>query len=137
MERIHVSLAVGDLARATGFYTGLFGEEPTKVRDDYVNFRLDSPPIMLALQEKRGADSGASGGVGHLGIELPDRNSLGNWRSRLESRGIEFEPEEKADCCYATGSKLWTRDPDGNVWEIWVRTGEGSQVESKSSTCCV
>ena len=37
----------------------------------------------------------------------------------------------------ATGEKLWLTDPDGFVWEIWVRTGEADQLSDGDGSCCV
>ena len=119
--RIHISLNVKTLNDSIGFYSHLFGQAASKERDGYANFRLDSPPIHLALVE----DEGRTGeGVSHLGVELPDADTLAAWRDRLESSGADFAIEDQAACCYAKADKLWLSDPDGYRWEIWVRTGE-------------
>ena len=36
MKRLHVHVAVEDLAQSTRFYSTLFAAEPTVVKDDYV-----------------------------------------------------------------------------------------------------
>lgn len=126
--RVHISLNVTSLEVSLRFYQGLFGQPPSKIRDDYANFRLDRPPIHLALQQ--GSPTGACG-VSHVGIELPDADSLAAWRTRLESDGVKFIVEDKARCCYATADKLWLTDPDGYRWEIWVRNGD---MESRGET---
>ena len=119
--RVHISLNVVSTQRSCKFYSTLFGREASKSRDGYVNFRLDEPPIHLALVEKT---SPRNTGISHLGIELPDTGALSDWRARLEDSDIAFSVEEQASCCYATADKLWLEDPDGYRWEIWVRTGE-------------
>lgn len=119
--RIHISLNVRSVENSVAFYSSLFGVSPSKERDDYANFRLDEPPIHLALQ--RGAKTGR-GGVSHVGVEMPDHETLEKWRQRLELAGAAVEPENGAECCYAKADKLWVTDPDGYPWEIWVRTGE-------------
>ena len=119
--RVHVSLDVQSVEQSIVFYREMFGEQPSKVREAYANFRLDSPPVHLALQEGR---QPAKGGVSHLGFELPDHGQLSAWRNRLEASGIDFAPENDAKCCYAKADKLWVTDPDGYRWELWVRTGE-------------
>ena len=141
--RIHVSLNVESLERSKAFYTRLFGHEASKERDGYANFRLDEPPIHLALQEK---NSRPCDGLSHLGIELPDAEALKAWRSRLETAGAAFAVEDKAQCCYAQANKLWLQDPDGYNWEIWVRTGEHDAMggvritetvnEPENRACC-
>ncbi len=119
--RVHISLHVGSIKRSARFYSTLFGHKASKSRAAYANFRLDQPPIHLALVEK---ESPQNTGISHLGIELPDAGALRDWRTRLEDSDIAFSVEGRARCCYATADKLWLEDPDGYRWEIWVRTGE-------------
>jgi len=119
--RVHISLNVSSVEQSKAFYTGLFGQEVSKLKPGYANFRLDQPPIHLALMETENTRSQA---VAHLGIELPDSHVLDQWHSRLKSQGVNFSVEDNARCCYATADKLWLTDPDGHRWEIWVRTGE-------------
>jgi catechol 2,3-dioxygenase-like lactoylglutathione lyase family enzyme len=118
--RIHVSLNVNSIEDSTQFYSTLFGEDASKTREDYTNFRLNQPPIHLALQH----GEPSKGGIRHLGVELPGVGVLQEWRNRLEASGVEFDVEDEARCCYATGDKLWINDPDGYRWEIWVKTGD-------------
>lgn len=138
--RVHVSLDVQSIDRSIAFYDKLFGERPSKVRPAYANFRLDSPPVHLALQEGRHS---SGGGVSHLGFELPDHEQLAKWQSRFEASGIDFAPENEAKCCYAKSDKLWVTDPDGYRWEVWVRTGEHeamgqtrAEVNQSTAPCC-
>lgn len=72
-SRVHVSLEVARLTDSIAFYSRLFRTEPTKVRPDYVNFRLDEPAIHLALVETPSRTSEPTSGPGsnrHFGIEL-------------------------------------------------------------------
>jgi len=138
--RVHISLDVASVERSTAFYRQLFGNDPSKTRDGYANFRLDEPSIHLALQEGR---SPSRGGVSHLGIELQDDIALDHWRDRLKRTDVQFVPENKARCCYAKADKLWVTDPDGYRWEIWVRTGvhesmgaTRKDIFEATETCC-
>lgn len=141
--RVHISLPVNSLSRSEKFYAGLFGQSASKVRDGYANFRLDEPPIHLALVE---SSLGPENSASHFGIELPDIAVLEAWRSRLEAAGVSLAVEDEAQCCYAKADKLWLTDPDGNPWEVWVRTGEHDAMgstrvatppaETKESCCC-
>jgi catechol 2,3-dioxygenase-like lactoylglutathione lyase family enzyme len=139
--RVHISLQVDSLAKSIDFYSGLFGQDASKTRPQYANFRLDEPPIHLALME---AESEPGHGVSHLGIELPDAGMLADWKSRLETDGTRFEVEDQARCCYAQADKLWLTDPDGYRWELWVRTGEHesmgetrvSAFSDEAEACC-
>ncbi len=141
--RVHISLNVSSLDKSTGFYRQMFGQAASKTKAGYANFRLDQPPIHLALVE---AGKSGSEGVSHLGIELPDAGTLDEWHSRLTAAGVDFEVEDKANCCFALADKLWLTDPDGYRWEIWVRTGEydgigasrisAEQRPDDSNSCC-
>jgi catechol-2,3-dioxygenase len=146
--RVHISLNTRSVDDSVNFYSRLFGQAASKTREGYANFRLDEPPIHLALVE---SEKPAGAGLSHLGIELPDSYALQAWRTRLQDEGVEFSVEDKASCCYATADKLWLNDPDGYRWEVWVRTGEydsmgstrgfpevedGSRKPAIASSCC-
>lgn len=120
--KVHINLAVGDLSRSISFYESLFGMPASKVRADYANFAYESPPVFLALVEG-GCCTGA-GNVMEFGFELPDDETFDAWRTRLVKSGLEYFEQESATCCYATGRKIWFKDPDGNRWEIFLHTGD-------------
>lgn len=132
--RVHISLPASDLEKSRAFYTDLFGTPATKVRDDYLNFRLEEPAIHLALVRRSAA---APDPLQHYGIELPDETSFAVWEERAEkveaASAIEAEPDAK--CCYARGEKIWLTDPDGHRWEIWHRTGEFEALAEPESEC--
>jgi predicted lactoylglutathione lyase len=135
--RVHISLPVTNLAASMNFYEKLFGQTASKVKDDYANFRLDHPSIHLALVQ-----AGETGEVvqaeshSHFGVELPDADTFNAWHDRLDSTGLSGRDEHDIVCCYARAEKVWHSDPDGNDWEIWVRTGEAEQMHSKPTKCC-
>lgn len=132
--RVHISLPVDDLESSVRFYETLFGQPASKRRDGYVNFRLDEPPIHLALERSAGV---AAGGVhSHFGIELPDAAAFAAWRARLRDAGAEARDQHDAVCCYARADKLWLRDPDGNDWEVWVRKADAERMGDQQSGCC-
>lgn len=137
--RVHISLPVSDLARSEVFYSSLFGVPASKVKSDYLNFRLDEPAIHLSLiQHEKAAPHPQQ----HFGIELEDAVTFSEWESR-GSRVVEaqsVEPEPDAECCYARANKLWLSDPDGHRWELWHRKGEFDGMHAKakevSRSCC-
>ena len=133
--RIHISLKAGDLDRARAFYARLFGAPPSKLRSDYFNYRLDAPPLHLALTQSVQSEKVISG-VSHYGIELDDHEQLENWTQRLDDAGVAYRAQPNASCCYALGDKIWVTDPDGNEWEIWVRTGESAELADSETVCC-
>ena len=93
-----------NLDKSILFYRRLFASEPSKVKADYANFRLDEPPIHLSMIEHRDAPAGPLGQ--HFGIELPDVETLQNWRVRTEEKNLGAFEEPQAKCCYAQGEKI-------------------------------
>lgn len=138
--RIHISLNVSDLDASVAFYERLFGAPVTKRRPDYANFRLDVPPVHLALQPTRAqahpTAPTATSAHSHFGVELPDAATFTAWQSRLHGSGVDLVDEQNATCCYATADKTWATDPDGNSWEVWVRTGEAERLAPAQGGCC-
>ncbi len=65
MKRFHVHVAVDDLSRSIGFYSSLFGEAPTVVKDDYAKWMLDDPRVNFAISARSAAP-----GVDHLGFQV-------------------------------------------------------------------
>lgn len=135
--RVHVSLPVTAIDRSVPFYSSLFGQSATKVREDYANFRLDQPALMLALvQSSPGVDP--SGGARHYGVELPDGDVLAAFETRATQAGLPVRVERQVTCCYAVADKFWATDPDGNEWEFWVRTADAESMGSGAppKSCC-
>lgn len=129
--RVHISLEVSDIGRAIDFYSRLFQHEPTKVRDDYANFRLETPALHLALVHKPGRQQEAGAAEGnnrHYGIELFSNEKLSDWMNKAQGSGLNPRIEENVTCCYATANKFWAQDPDGHEWEFWVRSGEAESM---------
>ena len=52
--RVHISLEVADLKKSVDFYSQLFLNPPSKLRNHYANFRLETPTMHLALVHKPG-----------------------------------------------------------------------------------
>ncbi len=141
--RVHISLEVSDLNKAVSFYSRLFQSEPTKIKSDYANFRMETPQLHLALvhNPKRTAEAHSNR---HYGIELFADERLDKWLAAVKGSGLETRIEEATTCCYAVANKFWARDPDGHEWEFWVRHGEADAMHSfepaacgtEESTCC-
>ncbi len=47
MKRLHVHIAVADLDRSIGFYSTLFGAEPSVRKADYAKWMLEDPRVNL------------------------------------------------------------------------------------------
>jgi len=122
MKRLHVHVAVEDLAQSTQFYSTLFASEPTVVKDDYVKWMLDDPRVNFAISTR----PGRAAGVSHLGIQAEDEAELAEVYDRL-ARAERPTIEAKATtCCYAKSDKQWIADPQGVPWETFFTYGEST-----------
>jgi catechol 2,3-dioxygenase-like lactoylglutathione lyase family enzyme len=122
MKRLHVHVGVSDLERSVGFYSTLFGTEPTVVKDDYAKWMLDDPRVNFAIS----AGDRPVKGIEHLGIQAEDETDLTEVYERLQAADRPVLAEGKTTCCYAKSHKSWIADPDGVIWEAFHTTGEST-----------
>lgn len=112
MKRLHIHISVKDLNESRQFYTALFGCEPTKIKEDYLQWMLDDPYINFALSTGR-----ANVGLNHLGLQLESDDEVDVIEKRLKNANIRGEKQEEAQCCYAESKKYWVQDPQSVIWE--------------------
>jgi hypothetical protein len=76
MKRLHLHLHVNvnDLEEAAGFYSDLFEARPCCAGSTYVNWRIDEPPLNLAVSIKYKGVIGPA----HFGLEVDSPADL--WR---------------------------------------------------------
>src|SRR5579871_2880026 len=79
MKRLHVHVAVDDLAQSVRFYSTLFAAEPTVVESDYAKWMLEDPRVNFAISAR-----GGKVGVQHLGIQVEDSAELAQVYDRLK-----------------------------------------------------
>src|SRR5262245_2160211 len=123
MQAAHASVDVADLDASVRFYRALFGE-PMVSRSDYARAERDAQPLGRSLAATPApAGVRAPGRGNHLGLRLADEAALDAWAERIAVSGVPFERETEVECCYSRQSKLWLVDPDGTLWELYVRLG--------------
>lgn len=141
MKRLHVHVGVADLDRSIGFYSTLFGSQPTVVKGDYAKWMLDDPRVNFAI-----SSGNAHKGVEHLGIQVEEPAELADVYERLKAADRPVLEEGCTTCCYAKSEKSWVADPDGVVWEAFHTTGDstvyGDSVElgpitGSEGQCCI
>lgn len=113
MKRLHVHLAVKDLAASIRFYSALFASEPTVEKPDYAKWMLDDPRVNFAISQR-----GAAPGLDHLGIQVESETELAEMHTR-EGAAMPVDAQPGAACCYARSDKYWTMDPQGIPWESY------------------
>jgi catechol 2,3-dioxygenase-like lactoylglutathione lyase family enzyme len=119
MKRLHVHVAVDDLAKAIDFYSTLFAAQPSVVKPDYAKWMLDDPRVNFAISHR-----GAKPGLNHLGIQVENEGELAEVYGRLRKADGPVLEEGKTTCCYARSEKAWIDDPAGISWEAFLTTGE-------------
>ena len=143
MKRMHVHVAVEDLAQSIGFYSALFAVEPAVVKADYAKWMLDDPRVNFAISTR-----GRAPGLDHLGIQVESKDELGDVYARLRQAGGAVLEQGETTCCYAKSEKSWIDDPAGIAWETFHTTGESTVygdgsgenqariAHEKQSACC-
>src|SRR5277367_6661986 len=134
MSRVQLALNVDNLDEAIMFYSKLFGTEPAKRRDGYANFAIAEPPLKLVLLE----NPGRGGTLNHLGIEVPDVDTVDAEQARLAASGLASADERDTTCCYAKQDKFWVQGaPGGESWEVYtVLADSPTFYDDDSPACC-
>ena len=114
MKRLHVSFTVADLEQSVGFYSTLFGAEPTVHHDDYAKWMLEDPRVNFVVESK-----GSTLGFSHAGVQVETEAELTPLFDRLKDAEAPYLPEGMTTCCYHKSEKSWTADPDGVMWEAF------------------
>lgn len=139
-DRFHVALNVLDLARSVGFYRVILGLDPDKLHSGYARFLLDSPALVLSLNEVGELRTGNR--VAHFGLRLGSSAALAQARARVVGSGLAVRDQLQTLCCHAVQDKFWVVDPDGNEWELYEVTddhpehGEVPKAVAPSRPCC-
>ena len=121
MKRLHVHVAVENLAQSIDFYSALFAAGPSVVKPDYAKWMLDDPRINFAISTR-----GRQPGLDHLGIQAESKDELGEIYARLRHAGDDVVEQGETRCCYAQSEKSWIEDPAGISWEAFFTTGEST-----------
>jgi len=143
MKRLHVHVAVDDIAKSIPFYSALFAASPLVVKSDYAKWMLDDPRVNFAISAR-----GRAAGLDHLGIQVESKDELHEVYARLKDAGGTVLEQGETACCYAQSEKSWIDDPAGIAWETFHTTGESitygdgtgeneaRTTSAKSGACC-
>lgn len=138
MKRFHIHVGVKDISHSVQFYSTLFGQKPTKLKDDYAKWMLEDPRINFAISTRSNEE-----GVDHMGIQVDEANELTEITDRLKKADLGVFGEGTTTCCYAESSKAWVKDPSGIAWEAYqtmadaeVFSEKPKKVETTANACC-
>ncbi|MDQ6944967.1 MAG: VOC family protein [Actinomycetota bacterium] len=136
MSRVQLALNVDDLEASIAFYSRLFGVGPAKTRPGYANFAVAEPPLKLVLME----NPGRGGTLNHLGVEVPDVETVDAEQTRLAEHGLATIDERGTTCCYAKQEKFWVQGaPNDERWEIYTVLADSPTfrlVDEQAGTGC-
>ncbi|HSD37530.1 MAG TPA: ArsI/CadI family heavy metal resistance metalloenzyme [Rhodocyclaceae bacterium] len=138
MKRLHIHVAVADLAESIDFYSALFAAEPSVSKPDYAKWMLDDPRMNFAISQR-----GATPGLDHLGIQVESADELAEMQARLDRLDTPQLAQIGTSCCYARSDKHWVTDPQGIAWESFhslesvpMFGSEPAPETAKTSACC-
>ncbi|HIF74071.1 MAG TPA: glyoxalase/bleomycin resistance/dioxygenase family protein [Porticoccaceae bacterium] len=112
MKRLHVHVTVDDIEKGISFYSTLFAQEASVVKNDYAKWMLEDPAVNFAISEKHGKV-----GLNHLGFQVDSDAELKEIEDRLREAELTGHKEDNKNCCYAKANKYWTMDPAKIPWE--------------------
>jgi catechol 2,3-dioxygenase-like lactoylglutathione lyase family enzyme len=119
--RVQLAMNVRDLTESISFYSKLFGEDPTKVKDGYANWALEDPPMKFVIFENHDAPAGT---INHLGVEVESAEQVVEEEQRLTSAGLLTTGVDDTICCFAEKVETWVVDPNGPRWEYYVKQAD-------------
>lgn len=138
MKRFHIHVGVTDLEKSIQFYSTLFGQQPSKLKDDYAKWVLEDPRINFAISTRVKSE-----GIDHLGIQVDENQEFEQIVERLKKADVGVYDEGETTCCYAESTKAWVQDPSGVAWEAYKTMSDAEIFNSKdeggekASSCCV
>lgn len=135
MKRFHVHVGVKDLNESVQFYSTLFGQKPSKQKEDYAKWMLEDPRMNFAISTR------VNPGVDHLGLQVDESEELSVLTERLKQADLGLYDTGTTTCCYAESEKSWVKDPSGIAWETYHTMNDAEffnekPKDVKASACC-
>ena len=134
MKRLHISINVSNLENSVQFYSDLFGEGPSVIKDDYAKWLISDPRVNFVLEK-----STSSTGMTHAGIQVENEEELNQVFDRMKSAEMPYLEEGMTNCCYHKSEKSWTNDPDSLPWEAILthhQTEDRGSDNIELPACC-
>jgi hypothetical protein len=126
MKCFHIHVGVEDIEKSVQFYSILFGQKPTKLKEDYAKWMLDDPKLNFAISTRA-----AEKGIDHLGIQVENAPELTEITERLKKADLGVYDEGQTTCCYAESNKAWVTDPSGLAWEAYQNMADAEVFSAK------
>lgn len=132
MKRIHIHMNVDatKFDQSVSFYATLFGEGPTKTRENYAKWMLDDPRVNFVVEVIEIA--GDQPGIHHVGVQVDDSEELNAIRDSLKAAEAPLLEIGETVCCFSKSEKNWTQDPSGLRWETFRSFGDVADYGEKT-----
>jgi len=135
-KRLHIHMSVDNIEQSIAFYSTQFQAEPTKEKEDYVQWLVDDLSLNFAISTR-----GYAKGLNHFGIQYESDDALQEAQTIFEAKGIKGKEDKGAVCCYKESNKYWVTDPTGMVWENYHSMDDievfGVDGKDTADGCCV
>lgn len=83
---------------------------------------------------------GHGGTLNHLGVEVPDSDTVHAEINRLTDEGLFTEEELNTTCCFAAQDKVWVTGASGERWEVYTVLADsdtfGPGTDEPDQACC-
>ena len=101
MKRFHIHVGVKDLNHSIQFYSTLFGQQPSKLKEDYAKWMLEDPRINFAISTRTTEE-----GIDHLGFQVDENKELTELTERLKKADLGVYGEGTTTCCTLNPTRL-------------------------------
>ncbi|MFT5111443.1 MAG: hypothetical protein ACI8P9_000763 [Parasphingorhabdus sp.] len=134
--KLHLSMRVEDLESAKMFYSSLFNQPPTLIRENYIKWDVKDPAVNFVVESGRGDK-----GFDHVGIQVTSDTELQDLAVRMKQTDHKFLDIENTDCCFANMDKAWIKGSANENWEAFLTHHQDSQDYGTDRTdlledCC-
>ena len=116
--KLHISMRVEDIQRATHFYSTLFKAKPVIEKEEYVKWDVEDPSVNFVIE--KGCCGSSKPGFDHIGIQVYSDDELEDVSNRFEDSGNAFLGVEPTTCCFAKSDKAWVKGASGENWETFL-----------------
>lgn len=125
----HIVLSVRDAQAAKDFYVKVLGllvaAESQKKDQVFMSFGTEHHDLAVFQRATGAAREATQPGLTHIAWQVDSRGALEAIHGRLQAHGIPAEAEREGDAL----SRLFVRDPDGNLVELyWGRWEDGIEA---------
>jgi len=95
----------------------------------HIKFKdIDDPRANASLSAH-----GGKPGIDHVGVQVDTEQELAEMSERLNGTNANLMPEAGATCCYAKSNKVWARDNQDAVWELFQTFGDSTTYGAEPS----